>query len=38
MNDPKTIKLSKYITIIHKPTVRSFYSYGAIEHTAVELQ
>jgi hypothetical protein len=38
MNDLKTIKLSKYIAIIHKSRVRSIYSYGAIERTAVELQ
>ena len=38
MNDLKTIKLSKYIAIIHKRTVRSIYSYKAIERTAVELQ
>jgi hypothetical protein len=38
MNDTKIIKLSKYIAIIHEATVRSIYSYGAIERTALELQ
>lgn len=38
MKDLKITKLSKYIAISHNPAVRSIYSNGSIECTAVELQ
>lgn len=38
VNDLQITELSKHAAIIHKPTVLSTYSNGAIECTAVELQ